>query len=402
MLDLRRGRRILFILLFALLCTFPCACATQGNVAYTEDAGTKEKVTDASASDADIRWDNLKIENSMDLSYATQFSVDYYTGGYKLISVSDIGDYLLVPDGKNVPEGLPSDITVIDGTPKHAYLAATSGMDFIVKIGRLNNLSFSGTKEDGWYIPEAKQAMQAKTLAYAGKYNAPDVEQMLAGDCDLAIESTMILHNPEVKEQLEACGIPVIVEHSSYETHPLGRLEWVKFYGALFDAEDAAEQLFETETAKTADVLNETPTGKTVAFFYVTTNGGVNVRKSGDYVSKMIELAGGTCITFDDSDEENALSTMTIQMETFYEQAKDADYIIYNSTIDSELTCVSELLQKNALFADFKAVKEGHVYGTGKNMFQETTGYGTMIADMHAIFTGQEIKSDYFYKLTEE
>ncbi len=398
---MRRGRRILFCLLFALLCTFPCACTTQGNVAYTEDAGQKETVTDASASDADIQWDDLKIENSMDLSYATQFSVDYYTGGYKLISICDIGDYLLVPDGKNVPEGLPSDITVIDGAPKHVYLAATSGMDFIVKIGCLDRLSFSGTKEDGWYIPEAKQAMQAQTLAYAGKYNAPDIEQMLAGDCDLAIESTMILHNPEVKEQLEACGIPVIVEHSSYETDPLGRLEWVKFYGALFDAEDAAEQLFETETAKTADVLTEEPTGKTVAFFYVTTSGGVNVRKSGDYVSKMIELAGGTCITFDDSEEENALSTMTIQMETFYEQAKDADYIIYNSTIDSELTSVAELLRKNALFADFKAVKEGHVYGTGKNMFQETTGYGTMIADMHAIFTGQELESDYFYQLTD-
>lgn len=401
MLNLRRGRKILFCLLFALLCTFPCACTTQGNVAYTEDAGQKETVTDASALDADIQWGDLKIENSMDLSYATQFSVDYYTGGYKLISICDIGDYLLVPDGKNVPEGLSSDITVIDGSPKHVYLAATSGMDFIVKIGCLDRLSFSGTKEDGWYIPEAKQAMQAQTLAYAGKYNAPDIEQMLAGDCDLAIESTMILHNPEVKEQLEACGIPVIVEHSSYETDPLGRLEWVKFYGALFDAEDAAEQLFDTETAKTADVLTEEPTGKTVAFFYVTTSGGVNVRKSGDYVSKMIELAGGTCITFDDSEEENALSTMTIQMESFYEQAKDADYIIYNSTIDSELTSVAELLQKNALFADFKAVKEGHVYGTGKNMFQETTGYGTMIADMHAIFTGQELKSDYFYKLAD-
>lgn len=59
----------------------------------------------------------------------------------------------------------------------------------------------------------------------------------------------------------------MIVEHSSYETDPLGRLEWVKFYGALFDAEDAAEQLFASETAKTADVLNEAPTGKTVAFF---------------------------------------------------------------------------------------------------------------------------------------
>lgn len=34
-------------------------------------------------------------------------------------------------------------------------------------------------------------------------------------------------------------------------------------------------------------------TGKTVAFFYII-NGYVNVRKSGDYVAKMIELAGGT------------------------------------------------------------------------------------------------------------
>lgn len=91
----------------------------------------------------------------------------------------------------------------------------------------------------------------------------------------------------------------------------------------------------------------------------MTTNGGVNVRKSGDYVSKMIELAGGTCITFDDSDEENALSTMTIQMETFYEQAKDADYIIYNSTIDSELTSVSELCRKTRYLRILKPLRKG-------------------------------------------
>ena len=32
----------------------------------------------------------------------------------------------------------------------------------------------------------------------------------------------MIYHNPEVKEKLEEFGIPVLVEHSSYESHPLG------------------------------------------------------------------------------------------------------------------------------------------------------------------------------------
>ena len=42
--------------------------------------------------------------------------------------------------------------------------------------------------------------------------------------CGLALTSTMIYHNPEVKEQLERFGVPVLVERSSYESHPLGRM----------------------------------------------------------------------------------------------------------------------------------------------------------------------------------
>ena len=38
----------------------------------------------------------------------------------------------------------------------------------------------------------------------------------------------MIYHTPEVKEQLEDFGVPVLVERSSYENHPLGRMEWIK------------------------------------------------------------------------------------------------------------------------------------------------------------------------------
>lgn len=57
-------------------------------------------------------------------------------------------------------------------------------------------------------------------IAYAGKYSAPDYEKILSSDCGLAVESTMIYHTPEVKEQLERLGIPVLVERSSYEGHP--------------------------------------------------------------------------------------------------------------------------------------------------------------------------------------
>ena len=61
-----------------------------------------------------------------------------------------------------------------------------------------------------------------------------------------------------------------------------------------------------------------------------------------------------------------ALSTMTIQMESFYASAVDADIMIYNSTIDGEIRTIDELLTKSPLLADCKAVQEGlsliHIY----------------------------------------
>ena len=112
-----------------------------------------------------------------------------------------------------------------------------------------------------------------------------------------------------------------------------------------------------------------------------------NVRKPGDYVAKMIEMAGGAYAPGAASEHENALSTMNMQMETFYTGAKDADVIIYNSTIDGELHTIDELLTKSPLLADFKAVQTGDVWCTEQNLFQSTMGLGDMILDIHAILT---------------
>ena len=332
-------------------------------------------------------WNDMKPERSMELSYAKQFSVDYYEGGYDLIQVQDDSTYLVVPEGAYVPEGLPASITVLQKPLDHVYLAATSAMDLIAALGCVDRITLSGTKESGWYVEAAKEAMEAGTLAYAGKYSAPDYEQIISSGCDLALESTMIYHVPDVKAQLEQLKIPVFVERSSYEAHPLGRMEWIRLYGVLFDEEEKAEQLFKEQAEQLDTILAEQSTGKSAAFFYITTNGAVNVRKPGDYVAKMIELAGGSYVPQVADVDENALSTMNMQMETFYAEAKEADCLIYNSTIDGELQTLDELLQKSPLLADFKAVKSGNVWCTGKNMFQETMGLGNMILDMHAVLS---------------
>ena len=345
----------------------------------------------------------LTYDHSMELEYATQFAVDYYQDDYAVITIAQEGSYLVVPEGKEAQEGLDKEIKVLQQPLDHIYLVATSSMDLFRAIGGIENITLSGTDANGWYIEEAKEAMENGNIQYAGKYSAPDYELILANGCDLAIESTMIYHSPDVREKLEEFGIPVLVEHSSYESDPLGRMEWLKLYAVLLDKEEEADAYFQSQTDMLTDVLGAENTEKTVAFFSINSNGYVTVRKTGDYISKMIELAGGRYI-FQNLGDDNALSTMNMQMEDFYAGACDADYIIYNSAIESELHSLDELLEKSSLLADFKAVKEGNVWCTEKSLFQETTGIATMISDMHTMLTSDDpdlSQLTYMYRLMD-
>ena len=81
-----------------------------------------------------------------------------------------------------------------------------------------------------------------------------------------------------------------------------------------------------------APLLDEEPTGKTAAFFSITSNNLATVRKGGDYVAKMIGLAGGSYVFADLTDSGNNLATVNISLEDFYAGARDADVLLYNST----------------------------------------------------------------------
>ena len=382
---------MLCVLTAAVFCmTAPAVVQAAQNEKQTE-AAQEEEIKDREIAQ---ELAGMKYDHSLELQYADQFAVDYYEGGYALITIAGGERFLLVPEDKEAPEGLDADISVIQKPVQNIYLVATSAMDLFCALDGLDSISLSGTNADGWYIDKAKKAMEDGDIAFAGKYSAPDYELILSKNCDLAIESTMIYHQPEVQEKLEKFGIPVLVEHSSYESHPLGRTEWIKLYGVLLGKEDQAQKIFQEQVDKLKSVEDSENTGKTVAFFYINSMGAANVRKSNDYVSKMIELAGGEYIFHDPAEDDNALSTMNMQMEEFYAKAKDADYIIYNSTIDGELDSIDELLAKSSLLADFKAVKDGNVWCTGQNLFQETMGLATMIEDIHTMLTSDDPKLD--------
>jgi len=342
----------------------------------------------------------LTYETSMKLDYATEFAVDYYDNGFTLISIADNSRFLLNTEDKEVPQDLADDITVLKAPVSDIYLVASATMDMFCSIGALDSICLSGLTAEKWEIPEAKEAMESGQILYAGKYNAPDYELICSKNCELAVESTMIGHAPEVKENLESFGIPVLVDHSSYEADPLGRTEWVKLYGVLTGKEEEASKAFEEQKQYVEELSDAEDTGKTVAFFYITTAGTVSVRKSNDYVPKMIDLAGGSYIFANLKGEDNAASSVNMQMEEFYAQAKDADYLVYNSTIDGNLETIGDLLGKSSLFENFKAVKNGNVWCIGQNLYQDTMDTGSIIHDFHEMLTSEDTDElTYMYRL---
>lgn len=342
----------------------------------------------------------LTYETGMKLDYATEFAVDYYDNGFTLISIADGSRFLLNTEDKEVPQDLADDITVLKAPVSDIYLVASATMDMFCSIGALDSICLSGLTTEKWEIPEAKEAMESGQILYAGKYNAPDYELICSKNCELAVESTMIGHAPEVKENLESFGIPVLVDHSSYEANPLGRTEWVKLYGVLTGKEEEAVKAFEEQKQYVEELSDAEDTGKTVAFFYITTAGTVSVRKSNDYVPKMIDLAGGSYIFENLKGEDNAASSVNMQMEEFYAQAKDADYLVYNSTIDGNLETIEDLLGKSSLFENFKAVKNGNVWCIGQNLYQDTMDTGSIIHDFHEMLTSEDTDElTYMYRL---
>lgn len=368
-----------------------CGCGTSSDIKKDTVGITKEATSNVDALG--------ESTGHLQLAYAKNFSIDYYDGGYKLLTTKDGTQILTVPEGKEMPDNLDESIIVMQQPVNNIYLVSSAVMDMFRELNALDTIGFSAQKAENWYVEGAKAAMENGDILYAGKYSSPDYELLVSKKCSLAIENSMILHSPEVKEMLEDFDIPVIIEYSSYETDPLGRVEWIKFFGALTGKEEESEKAFEKQTEIVKHVTATKKTDKTVAFFYITSNGLVQVRQSNDYIPKMIELAGGRYI-FENLGDDSKRSTMNMQVEEFYNKAKDADYLIYNSTIDGGVKTVDELIEKCSVLSDFKAVKSGDVWCTEKDVYQQSMSIGFLIEDIHNMLQGaDDTEMNYLYRL---
>lgn len=376
---MRYAKTVVSVLLAVLLATL-CACAAQ-NARQAEETKLSE----------------LESLGMMPLSYAELFSVERFAGGYSLITAgSDSARYLVVPEGKTVPTDLV-EINVLQQPITRLYIASTSMVSLLDAIGALDCVSLVGTQRDGWALSNVTQAMDAGEIQFGGKFSKPDYELVTQLDIELHISNTMVDGKPEVAEKFAELGIPMLVENSSKEPHPLGRVEWVKLLGVILGREAEAETFFAAQESLLNAAASE-PLGLTVAMGYLDGE-KCYLRNGGDYCAKLISLAGGSYVCADIEPDKGG--NTAVSFEECYARFRDADVLFYMNFTDKAYS-VDELLAYNPLFADFKSVQNGAVWVTSPAFHQSSAQLAEIVSDMHEILSAEdptEVTTTFLIKL---
>lgn len=338
----------------------------------------------------------LTRTGSMELEYAKQFSLDYYEGGYQLITLADGMRILTVPEGADTPANLPGDVTVLKQPLCDLLVSSTPITSLISALGRLDSVKYTTTDADGWYIEDVRSAVESGALTYIGSYREPDFELLAAGMPEFGVFTTMLDNASDVAEKLTEMGLAYMRDYSTFEEHPLGRVEWIKLYGALLGADAEAQAIYDAQKRQ-VESLGSAQTGKTCAIFYITSNGALHVRNGNDYIAHMLKLAGGEYVPGDFNPEGTGVAEMGL--EDFYDRAAEADCLLYLGSMGGKPQTMDEMVARWELLSEFKAVREGNVYSTTPDFFQVSDALGDIIADMNRMLTGDDAALTYLFRL---
>ena len=391
------------ILAALLLAVFLTGCGgSAAPAAQSEQTALPEAAAPAAAPEPGApALPGLVYERAMEKRYAEQFDVFYYEGGYKLLAIGDGNRYLVVPEGLSAPDGLDPEVRVLYQPLDKIYLASTSGISLFDAMDALDTVKLTSLKRDDCYVENAAAAMDRGEILFGGKYSEPDYEQLVDSGVSLAIENTMILHAPKIIEMIENLGIPVFIENSSYEPHPLGRTEWVKLFAALIDREEAAGEFFDRSVSVMDRIEAYPNTGKTAAIFLIDSAGRAQVRSADDYLSKIIGIAGGVN-AFErlGGDDESRRTNVSMTMEEFYATAMNVDYLIYNASgYSTGVDSVEKLLELSSLLGDCKAVREKNVWWIGPETYQHSDKISDLILDVHTMLTDGEGEMTFLHRM---
>lgn len=308
----------------------------------------------------------------IDFKYASNIKMEDYDG-YTLVEIRNPWDTLknlqrliLLEQGEKIPEGF-EDATVITVPLEKSVVYSSVHNSLISELGAVDAIAGICDRE---YIVDdkVKTRLQTGKTDDCGSSLSPNVERIIKLSPDAVLLSPYENGGGEAK--ITKVGIPIVECADYMEASPLGRAEWMKFYGRLYGKAAEADSLFsvtESEYSRLKNLAKESTTRPGVLFDRVYGQSW-SVPGGKSTVGILINDAGGT----NPFDSYNVAGSVQLSPEKVIYEGGDADvwFIRYANTPLS----LKSLKEEKPLYGLLKAYKEGNVYGSetiATNLFDD-------------------------------
>ena len=278
--------------------------------------------------------------------------------------------YLLVPKKKELPDCLPEGTVV--RTPLRRAVVSTS-----VHCGLINSFGASASIAgvcDRQYIhlPFVDKGIKEGRIADCGSALSPALEHIVETDPDAIFLSPF--QNSGGYGRLEKLNIPIIETADYMETSPLGRAEWMRFYGLLFGQEQEADSIFrsvEKEYQRLCRLAQTATSHPTVLMDKQT--GSVWYVPGGNSTIGHLIVDANTVYPWADDTHSGSLE---LPFEGVLGNAAEADIWFFRYNAPKPIT-KEQLLSEHRGYDQFRAYQSGQVYGcnTATSAFYEETPF---------------------------
>ncbi len=298
----------------------------------------------------------------VNFKYASNIKMEDHEG-YSLVEIRNPWDtlktlqrLLLLEEGIDKPSGY-EDATVINIPLKNSVVYSSVHNSLISELGGVD--AISGVCDREYIVDEkVKEGLRSGKIEDCGSSMSPNVERIINLSPNAVLLSPYENGGGEAK--ISKMGIPIVECADYMEASPLGRAEWMKFYGRLYGKDAEADSLFsltESEYLHLSNMAKRSATKPQVLFDRVYGQSW-SVPGGKSTVGILINDAGGK----NPFESYDVAGSVQLSPEKVAYEAGDADiwFIRYAQTPLS----LNSLKGEKPLYGLLKAFKEGNVYGS--------------------------------------
>ncbi|QNJ98525.1 ABC transporter substrate-binding protein [Constantimarinum furrinae] len=294
----------------------------------------------------------------LNIEYAKGFSIEQFDN-YKVLTLSNPWPdaeqefkYALVNEGFEAPSGefdavveLPLKNIVVTST---THIPSLEMLEVSEKLVGFPNLDYISSEATRRMIADGK-------IMELGKNEDINTEVLIDLSPDVVVTFAVEGNNSTVNT-IQKTGIPVIYNADWTETTPLGKAEWIKFFGVLFGKEKEADSIFKTiETGynaarETAAKATETPKVLSGAMY----KDVWYLPQGNSWAAQFIKDANGDYL-WNDTEGTGSLS---LNLEAVLEKGKNAEYWIGPGQFVSK----QQMEDAHSVYAQFDPFQNNHIY----------------------------------------